>query len=633
MARTTEPFEEILDAGIARARRPARSTRKRVSSATWVHATLLALFACAVIGLSSPVRDHLSSGIAEQMVWLNITAVTFCTFAAALCLTHWSSPPTRLLGFFLGAFTVYQFDTISNFVPDHHEYVVVSYLTWPAIVLCFVFWARATLTIVAATPTDDAPGRGLSASLLERWQRLQHLSEHFHTRSFPLLESVTVWMPATVFIALGFVPGLLFSYGTRQEAWHGWRFEPRFGFFVLAFWGFLVAVTCMALLFACWQRRAPHVLPGVDERARWAPRAALGLTFFLLFGLASALGIWPISIFDLFIACCAVPYALLAIDADSFRDVGATYSSFRQRVLAAALWCGLTLAIVAIVELNRDPIVRGLFAATVAAVLPVGLFLGRALVAAESPMIETPTRVEGGERIGQELSAPTTAPVALGLSLDGLERTLRMLREIDGDDLKTLIGGLSGPSGRKRNELRDPRADPRLRGFVRDFPALDSSRAWEVRLMRLNKLVYETARPRIGYDAGPAKDDPGRWRTLAAYCLLRLDPAEPLVGRFEREERLRLRVWLKGERAGLSFYDDLERMDEASLRSTFRDLAGEETAQRRKKTLDRALNATLRQVLEHWKARAEHALGERLRGADGAGLQIDHPGLQPVSDK
>ena len=143
-------------------------------------------------------------------------------------------------------------------------------------------------------------------------------------------------------------------------------------------------------------------------------------------------------------------------------------------------------------------------------------------------------------------------------------------------------------------------------------------------MMRLNKLIYETARPRVGYDVGANKDDPGRWRALAAYCLLRLDPGDPLIGRFEREERLRLRAWLKGERARLSFYDDLEQMDEQALRTTFRDLAGEEAAQRRKKVLERSLDATLKQVIAHWQARAEHALGERLPAAIDTSLLVEH---------
>jgi hypothetical protein len=284
----------------------------------------------------------------------------------------------------------------------------------------------------------------------------------------------------------------------------------------------------------------------------------------------------------------------------------------------------MTLAIVAVVEPGGNPITRGLFAALVAAVLPVGLFLSRTLIAGDYTKSEPSTLIESGEYVAAELCAPLTAPVSACLSPDVLDRTSRMLREIDAHDLKTLVGGLPGPSGRRRNELRDPRADPRLRVFVRDFPALDCSHAWEVRMMRLNKLIYETARPRVGYDVGANRDDPGRWRALAAYCLLRLDPGDSLIGRAEHEERLRLRVWLKGERAGLSFYDNLERMDEQALRATFRDLAGEETAQRRKKVLERALDATLKQVIAHWQARAEHALGERSPATVDTNLMLEY---------
>jgi hypothetical protein len=590
-----------------------------------VHAVLLVLFACVLIFSSSFVHHYSLNAIGGRMVWFNIVAISLCAFAAALCVTRWSSPPTRLLGFFLIAFTIYQFGAIASYAPTHHQFVVASALTWPAIPLCFVFWARATLCIVAATPSDDAPSRGLSALLVERWQRLQSWRRRRLTgRSSLPLELFAVWLPAAVFIVLGMIPGVLYSYNGRADAWRGWRVVPHLGFFLVSLWGFLIALACSALLFASWRRRATHLLPGIYERARWAPRATMGLTFFLLFAFASTLGLWPESVLDLLIAICAVPYALLAIEADSYRGTGAAYSSFRQRLLAAALWCGMTLAIVAVVEPSGDPIARGLFAALVGAVLPVGRFLSRTLTASDDTKPEPPILIESGECVAAELGASLTTPVSTRLDLGVLDRTRRMLREIDGHDLKTLIGGLPGPSGRKRSELRDPRADPRLRVFVRDFPALDCSHAWEVRMMRLNKLIYETARPRAGYDVGVNKDDPGRWRALAAYCLLRLDPGDPLIGPFEREERLRLRIWLKGERARLSFYDDLEQMSEQALRTTFRDLAGEETAQRRKKVLERALDATLKQVIAHWEARAEHALGERLPAAIDTKLLVEH---------
>ncbi len=590
-----------------------------------MHTALVLILAGVLIPSSPLFQDHSLNAIGAQMVWFNIVAVSLCVFAAALCLTRWSSPPTRLLGLFLIAFSVYQFGAIAGYAPTRHQFVVVSASTWFAIPLCFVLWTRATLYIVAATPSDDAPGRSLSAVLMERWQRLPgwHHARRRESSILPL-ELLAVWLPAAVFIVLGPIPDLLYSYSGRSDTWRGWQFDPHLGFVLMGIWGFLIGSACSALLFASWRRRAPHLLPGIYERARWAPRATTVLTFFVLFGFASSLGLWPESVLDLLIAICAVPYALLAIDADSYRETGAAYSSFRQRLLAAALWCGMTLAIVAIAEPSGNPIARGFFAVLVAAILPVGLFLSRTLIASDNTKIEPPPLIVSGEHVAAELSAPLTAPVSARLSPDVLDRTSRMLREIDARDLKALIGGLPGPSGRKRNELRDPRADPRLRVFVRDFPALDCSRAWEVRMMRLNKLIYETARPRVGYDVGVNKDDPGRWRALAAYCLLRLDPGDSLIGRAEHEERLRLRVWLKGERAGLSFYDDLERMDEQVLRTTFRDLAGEETAQRRKKVLERALDATLKQVIAHWQARAEHVLGDLSQAAVDTNLIFEY---------
>ena len=624
MTRTREAFDKPT-VEIADAAAESRPPRWRVSTAIRAH-TVLLLFISGVLIFSSPLvrRDSLSA-IGEQMVWFNIVAVSLCVFAAALCITRWSSPATRLLGLFLIAFSVYQFGAIAGYAPTRHQFVVVSSLTWFAIPLCFVLWTRATLYIVAATPSDDAPGRSLSAVLMERWQRLQswHHARRRGSSILPL-ELFAVWLPAAVFIVLGPIPGLLYSYSGRSDAWRGWQFEPHLGFVLMGIWGLLIGSACSALLYASWRQRAPHLLPGIYERARWAPRATMVLTFFILFAFASALGLWPESVLDLCIAICAVPYALLAIDADSFGGTGAAYSSFRQRLLAAALWCGMTLAIVAIVEPAGNPITRGLFAALVAGILPVGLSLSRTLMASDDMKTEPSTLIESGEYVAAELCKSLTEPVSAYLSLDVLDRTRRMLREIDGHDLKTLIGGLPGPSGRKRNELHDPRADSRLRIFVRDFPALDCSHAWEVRMMRLNKLVYETTRSRIGYDVGANKDDPGRWRALAAYCLLRLDPGDSLIGRFEREERLRLRVWLKGERAGLSFYDDIEQMDEQALRTTFHNLAGEESAQRRKKVLERALDATLKQVIAHWEARAEHALGERLPDAVDTSLLVEH---------
>lgn len=608
MAKTREALDEVVDTALAGAS-SSRSLRSRASTAYWVEAVVLTLFVAAVISSSSFVHRYSLNAIGGQMVWLNIVAVTLCTFAATLCLTHQSSPPTRMLGIFLSAFAIYEIHSIANYAPTDHEHVVVSTLTWSAIPLCFVLWTRVTLTIVALTPTDDAPGRGLSASLVETWQRLQQRSQLLRF-SFSILEPVAIWIPAALFLALGFVPGAIFTYGGKGEAWLGWQVEPQLGYFAMCLWGLLVAFACTALLFVSWQRRAPHVLSGVDERARWAPRATLGLTLFLFFACASTFGIWPVAVLDLFVAGCAVPYALLAIDADFYRDTGVAYASFRQRLLAAVLWCALTLAIVALVEPSGDPIVRGLIAAIIAAALPLSLFLGQTLLAVENPSIEAPALAESGECIAAELSAPLTAPVTACATPGVLEQTQRALDEIDAEGLKALIGGLTGPSGRKRSETRDPRSDSRLRAFVRDFPALDCSRAWEVRLMRLDKLVYETARPRVGYDVGVSRDDPGRWRALAAYCLLRLDPSDPSIDGFAREERLRLRAWLKGERTGLSFYDDLEQMDEHALRIALRGLTGEETAQRRKKVLERALDATLKQVIEHWRARAEHALGE-----------------------
>jgi hypothetical protein len=621
MTQTREALDQVVDAEAVSAPSSSRPLKKPGSTAFWAHAVALTLLAAAIIGSGSFFARHLLNSVGGQIVWLNMIAVTLCAFAAALCLTRWSSPPTRVLGLFLCAFTVYQFDSIANYAPTHHEFVVVSTLTWPAIPLCFVLWTRAALRIVALTPTDDAPGRGLSASLVEMWQLVQRRPRRLRASSLSILEPVAIWIPATLFLALGFVPGVLFTYGGKGEAWRGWRFEPRLGFFVMCVWGVLVALGCTALLFASWRRRAPYLLSGVDERARWAPRATMGLALFLFFAFFSTLGTWPVAVFDLLIAGCAMLYALLAIDADSYGDMGAAYASFRQRLLAATLWCGMTLAIVALTEPSGDPLVRGLLAAIVATVLPLGMFLGQELRVVESRTIEGLAPAEGGESIAAELSAPLTAPVVVRARLGALERTVQVLEEIDSEDLKALIGGLAGPSGRRRSEVRDPRSDARLRAFVRDFPALDCSRSWEVRLMRLNKLVYETARPRIGFDVGISKDDPGRWRALAAYCLLRLDPGDRSIDQLAREERLRLRVWLKGERTGLSFYDDLEQLNEQGLRVALHGLAGEETAQRRKKVLERALDATLKQVIAHWSARAEHALGERLpatyRGARG----------------
>ena len=197
-------------------------------------------FAAALIFTSSFFHRYSLDAIGEQMAWFSIVGVSLCAFAAALCVTHWSSLPTRLLGLFLIAFTIYQLGAIAHYAPTHHQFVVFTVLTWPAIPLCFVLWTRATLCIVAATPSDDAPSRGPSVLLVERWQRLQS----WRRRRLPghpsrPLELFAVWLPAAVFVVLGLIPGVLYSFDGRADAWRGWRVVPHLAFFLMCVWGLL----------------------------------------------------------------------------------------------------------------------------------------------------------------------------------------------------------------------------------------------------------------------------------------------------------------------------------------------------------------------------------------------------------
>ena len=340
MAQAREAFDGIVDAATPVAKTEFPSALKRVSTAGWVHAIVVVLFVGATVFSGTFTHGYSLNAIGARMAWLNIAAIAFCSFAATLCATRWRSPPTRLLALFLGVFTIYQFGAIASYTPTHHIFAVTSALTWPAIPLCFVFWARVTLHIAAATPTDDAPGRGFSASLVDRWQRLLRQPRRLPNLSISPLEPIVVWAPAAAFVVLGLMPGVLASYGGRQKAWRGWSYESHLGFVLFAAWGLLIACACAVLLFAIWRRRAPSILPGVYERARWAPRGAAVLALFLFFAFASTLGFWPEPVYDFLIAVCAVPYALLAIDADSYRDTGATYSSFRQRLLAGGAGAG-----------------------------------------------------------------------------------------------------------------------------------------------------------------------------------------------------------------------------------------------------------------------------------------------------
>ena len=276
----------------------------------------------------------------------------------------------------------------------------------------------------------------------------------------------------------------------------------------------------------------PGLPPGIAELVRWAPRLVTsGIVLTAALMAAVATGVWPEPLLDLMAAVFFFAFALVAIDADAYRDADRAFSSIHSRAISSAIW--LAIAMSTIVLLPGTALEHGFMAVVFGAAFPLVPLAAKGLHGA--PAAESRDEVVDRESAGalsELLAHSLDDPIDTALQPEALRRSREVITSLNGGDLRKLIGSLPSERGRG-NEFGDPRAEPRLARFVASFPPLGGAGVWELRLMQLARLIYQTAEAHDAFELNTRPEDPSRWRILACYCLERLgqvarDPDERL---------------------------------------------------------------------------------------------------------
>ena len=463
----------------------------------WGIRTAAGAFLVAALCLNRFVVGSEFSQLGYNSAWFGIAAIVLCSFSSAVCATRWRSLNTLLLAFFFADLTIYMINVVGTY-DSGGTYGIVSRITGPTIPLAFPLWFRFSLQVIEDTPHSDE-AQGFARTTMSVLERITHWQRFFGRVS--LAEILFVWLPGVLFAVLELVPGLVYSNRgpIPGQEWRGyWTFHVTSVYWVMGAWAVCVMGLSAFLLLASWRARGAGLLPGAAERARWAPWLIIStFTLTVLTAASATAGTWPEPAIDFLIAIFFVAFALIVIDADAYRDAGQTFSSLRTRLLATIIWCVLAFALVA---LTHGSYLRyGVTAALLGAGLPLVSFAARD-INGNSARRETNgggADIERAERLTALLITPFNEPPQGVRVSDSLRRTSEMLETFSGADLRKLIGSLPSERGRG-NEFGDPRSEPRLARFVASFPPLGGAGVWELRLMQLARLIYQTAET---YDA------------------------------------------------------------------------------------------------------------------------------------
>jgi hypothetical protein len=584
-----------------------------------VSATIVALG----VAFNTGTWPSVAESLGRRVSWFGVACAATCAFSAGMCLSRaLFSRPSRLLGFSLAAATAYMLAVLSSYEHGREPWPLVSKLLWVSIPLTLAFWARSAFAVTGQLRRTRVVVSPFWGRVAATSRNLSHRRLNILSVRIPHAELVGIWLPCIAFSIANLVPGFVYQeqYATRK-AWEGWSYEPRWPYFLLCLWGFIVLGIAALVVEAAWRTRATGAFAGATVRARgarvatkWAVVAAS-----LLF-LSAWTNWWPEPVLDIPVAALFGFFALRSVDADSYSSATHAFSSIRRRWVWGSGWVALSVVLAAM--FGKGPFMTGFIASMLAfcyPMLPAALRAvdGLPRTSAEGPGRPSRLTVAAAEEFAARLAG--RAEVGSIPSTGSIVAAHEMIESLTIEDFRLLIGGLPTRTGRQPATGRDPRDRAQLRGFIAELPLLDAYDEYDARLDRFVKLFYETIRsdPAVAPKLRRRRDklNPSNQWITRAYCLDRITLATDEEE--EREElrmglmyRLWLRRWYEGAKSdGRPVYEwsggpneeaRIVNMGTEELNEALEAIKGRRVYDASKKKRNRALTSALERTKARW---------------------------------